>query len=238
MTISTTEPSALAIASALADERRLRILWALGDGRALPATRLAMEAGVSAPTASHHLARLVEAGLLETVPPPPHHGRNRFYRLAGPEVAALYEQLGAMAPRDPVRSLQPGTKAATIRAARTCYDHLAGRAGVAIMDALLERQALSLHDAGYALTDTGEALVGRLDIDVNELRSRRRPLIRTCVDWTEQRPHLAGALGNAVREQFVARAWIQPSPVDRAMIVTDAGRDGLRTWLGIKLDTN
>ena len=230
-----TPTTALSVAQALADERRLRILWALGDGRALPATRLAMEAGISPSTASTHLRRLVEAGLLVAVPPPPHHGRHRFYRLASPEVARLWEQLGAIAPQDTIRSLRAGTREAAIRSARTCYDHLAGQAGVALMDGLLERVYLVPHDAGYALSERGEAVLGQFGVDLGGLRSRRRPLIRTCIDWTEQRPHLAGALGNALRGEFERRGWMERSGIDRAIVVTEAGHAGLRDLLGVHL---
>src|SRR3954467_3829192 len=159
-----------ALASLLADPARCKVLLALDDGRALPASVLADEAGISRPTASSHLRKLTEAGLLvvET------HGRHRYYRLAGPEVGALLEHLVRLAPSRPVRSLREGTRAARLRSARTCYDHLAGRLGVQIMGSLLERQVLvggegrydprrdshdglssPGHDVRYELTDHG-----------------------------------------------------------------------------------
>src|ERR1700751_865838 len=134
-----------ALASLLADPARCKVLPALDDGRALPASVLADEAGVSRPTASSHLRKLTAAGLLTVET----HGRHRYYRLAGPEVGQLLEQLGRLAPTRPVSSLREGTRAARLRAARTCYDHVAGRLGVAVMGNLLERRALVGGDGRY-----------------------------------------------------------------------------------------
>src|SRR6266699_3752350 len=136
-----------AIASVLADPGRCRVLAALGDGRALPASMLAAEAGVAPSTASEHLSRLVRAGLLTVE----RHGRHRYFRLSGPHVADLLEALARVAPPSPVRSLREGTRAQALRSARTCYDHLAGRAGVAVMDALLEREFLEPDHFGQGL---------------------------------------------------------------------------------------
>src|SRR3954469_12685561 len=127
-----------ALASLLADPARCTVLLALDDGRALPASVLADEAGISRPTASSHLRKLTDAGMLAVET----HGRHRYYRLAGPEVAALLEQLVRLAPLRPVRSLREGTRAARLRSARTCYDHLAGRLGVQLMGSLLDRDVL------------------------------------------------------------------------------------------------
>src|SRR3954468_16772466 len=158
------------IGALLADGRRARILMALGDGRALPASVLAREAGVAASTTSEHLAKLVGAGLLVVEP----HGRHRYYRLAGPHVGDLLETLARLAPAAPVRSLRDGTQAQAVREARTCYDHLAGRLGTALMDGLIARGVLTGgdgrfdrrrargdrlsapgRDVDYRLTDTG-----------------------------------------------------------------------------------
>ncbi len=223
-------------AQAFGDKRRVRILMALLDGRSLPVTRLALEAGVAPSTASAHLKRLVDAELLTSMPPPPHHGHHRFYRLASREVAELCESFAALVPHQQVRSLQPGTREAAIRSARTCYDHVAGRLGVALMDALIEQDWLVPHDAGFALSDTGEVMVERFGVDLPALRAKKRPLIRDCVDWTEQRPHLSGGLGSALRDQFERRAWVMRSPADRSLIVTAQGRDGFRLWIGLEIE--
>lgn len=233
----TQERGIAAIAHAFGDEGRVRILMAPQDGRALPATRLAMEAGVSPSTASVHLRKLVEAGLLKEVPPPPHHGRHRFFTLASADVAELCESFSALVPPAPVRSLQPGTREAAIRAARTCYDHLAGRLSVAMMDALLTQQIVVPHDAGFAIGPKGETAFARFGVDLAALRAKKRPLIRHCTDWSEQQPHLSGGLGWALLEQFEHRGWIRRSPADRAVTVTAAGRSGFQSWIDLDIST-
>lgn len=235
-----------ALAALLADPARCKVLLALDDGRALPASVLADEAGVSRPTASSHLHKLTDAGLLSVQT----HGRHRYYRLAGPEVGALLEQLGRLAPARPVTSLREGTRAARLRSARTCYDHIAGRLGVQIMGSLIDREvlvggdghyhperdthdALSSpgHDVEYALTTTGRDFLTDIGI---ELPSGRRPLVRYCVDWTEQRHHLSGRLGRAVLDRSLSAGWLKRAPRGRALTVTDAGRTAFRETFGIE----
>lgn len=234
-----------AVASLLADPARCTVLLALDDGRALPASVLADEAGISRPTASSHLAKLTESALLSVET----HGRHRYYRLAGPEVGELLEHLVRLAPSRPVRSLREGTRAARLRSARTCYDHLAVRLGVQIMGSLLDRQvliggdgryepsrdghdALSSpgHEVHYELTDGGRPFL--VDIGI-ELPTGKRPLVRDCADWTEQRHHLSGALGRAVLDHLLAADWVKRVPRGRAIRVTDAGRAALANAFGI-----
>ncbi len=222
------------------------MLLAVSDGRALTATMLASEAGVAPSTASTHLAKLVGAGLLRVEA----HGRHRHYRIAGPEVGDLIEALTHLAPPIPVRSLRDGTRAHAIRRARTCYDHLAGQLGTDLMAALLDRQLLTAADrifcpqsrsgdplAGpgrdheYRLTPAGRAWID--DFKVTIAPSVRRPLIRYCVDWSEQRPHLAGALGAGLLTRLLELQWLQRSPTSRAVLLTDHGRSGLSRTLGL-----
>jgi DNA-binding transcriptional ArsR family regulator len=208
-----------AVAAALADPGRWRVLAALGDGRALPASTLAAEAGVAASTASEHLARLVDAGLLSVE----RHGRYRYFRLAGPDVGDLLEALARVAPPTPVRSLRDGTRAQALRFARTCYDHLAGRVGVAMMDALLRRGFLEAERPVDApVGGDRPAAAGRA--------------IRYCLDWSEQRPHLAGAVGATLTGRLLDLGWIRRADRGRAVHLSDQGRTGFATVLGVHLD--
>jgi DNA-binding transcriptional ArsR family regulator len=234
-----------ALAAVLADPTRCRVLAALGDGRALPASMLASEAGVAASTASEHLARLVDAGLLTVQ----RHGRHRYFRLAGPHVADLLEALARVAPPAAVRSLRDGTRAQALRSARTCYDHLAGRVGVTLMDSLLERRFLErdrvedglasgdrLSSPGrairYGLTEEGALFLEGFGVDLGALPPRR-PAIRYCVDWSEQRPHLAGAVGAALASRIFDLGWIRRAERGRAVHVTAPGRTGFAQVFGI-----
>jgi DNA-binding transcriptional ArsR family regulator len=235
-----------AVGALVADPGRCRILLALDDGRALPASRLAAEAGVTPATASSHLRKLTDAGLLvvET------HGRHRYHRLAGPAVAQLIETLGCLAPARPIRSLREDTRAGALRRARTCYDHLAGRLGVGLMGAFLDhgwldggdgtfdtqaadqdRPSAPGHDLDYALTSAGRAFLDEFRV---ELPPRRRT-VRYCVDWTEQRHHLAGGLGRGLLDRLTELDWIRAARGDRAVTVTAAGGDGLREVFGVSV---
>jgi DNA-binding transcriptional ArsR family regulator len=235
-----------AVARLFADSARCAVLLALDDGRARPASALAEEAGAGRSTASSHLTKLTEAGLLSVET----HGRHRYYRLAGPQVGELIEQLVRLAPARPVRSLREGTKAARLRSARTCYDHFAGRLGVKLMGSLLRQRVLTGgdglydptrdrsdalrspgHDVSYHLTNRGLMFLNGVSI---EIPSGKRPLIRYCVDWTEQRHHLSGALGRAILDRFVAAGWAVRVPRGRAVKVTPDGRTTLGDWFGIE----
>lgn len=238
-----------AVAGLLADRGRAQILLALGDGRALAASTLAIEAGVAASTASVHLAKLVDAGLLTVE----RHGRHRYYRLAGPQVGDLLEALARIAPPAPVRSLRQGTRAHAVRAGRTCYDHLAGQLGTAVMTALLECGVLTGGDGGfhpnrdghdrlsapgrgdvaYQLTASGRQRLADLGVDLT-VRTHR-PLLRYCVDWSEQRHHLAGALGAALLRRLEDLDWVRRAPHSRAVHLTDAGRAGLADAFSVRL---
>jgi len=233
-----------AVGALVADPTRARILLALGDGRALPASRLAGEAGVSAATTSGHLRKLADAGLLMVEA----HGRHRYYRLAGPDVERLIEALQRLAPAAPVRSLREGTRAQALRRARTCYDHLAGQVGAALMAAMLQRGYVTGgdgtfrpetasrdnrighgHDIDYQLSPEGQAFVTEFGVQLLS----RRPVVRYCVDWSEQRHHLAGGLGQGLLQRLLDLAWIRRSPAVRAVQITAAGHAGLTTTFGI-----
>jgi DNA-binding transcriptional ArsR family regulator len=228
-----------ALGAILAEPARARILLALGDGRALAASVLASEAGVAASTASGHLARLVQAGLLEVLP----QGRHRYYRLAGPHIGELLEALARVAPPAPVRSLRQGTRAEALRTARTCYDHLAGRLGVAIFAALLDsghvvggdgrhdpaaavedRLSARGRDLDYRLTPAGREALAAVGVDLPAPRRDGTLALRYCVDWSEQRHHLSGAAGRALAARLMELRWIRRADTGRAVFVTGAGR--------------
>jgi DNA-binding transcriptional ArsR family regulator len=238
-----------AVGALIGDRARARILLALGDGRALPASMLSDEAGIAASTASSHLAKLVAGGLLSVE----RHGRHRYFRLAGPHVADLIEALARLSPPAPVRSLRQGTSAQAVRFARTCYDHLAGVLGTGLMSALLERGALAGgegvfdphaadsdrlaapgFDLDYRLTPSGAEQLQAFGIDLRALPPRR-PLIRYCVDWSEQRHHLAGSLGAALTDRMFELGWVTRARRGRAVHVSDAGLEGLRETFGLEL---
>jgi len=220
-----------AIGALIGDPTRATILAALADGRALPAGELAARAGVAASTASAQLAQLVAGNLLSVEA----HGRHRYYRLAGPRVARLLETLAGFAPPRPVRSLREAQTATALRQARTCYDHLAGAVGVALTERLVEANLLALADHGYDVTAEGTVFFADLGIDLAPPGSRRRPLTRRCLDWTERRYHLAGALGAELARSFFERGWIVRASGSRAVRVTAAGRAALEQALGLAL---
>ena len=238
------------VGALVADPARARILLALGDGRALPASVLADEAGVAASTASAHLSKLVDGHLLTVE----RQGRHRYFALAGPSVASLIEALAQVAPAAPVRSMRQGTRAHAVRTARTCYDHLAGILGTQLMASLLERELLTGGDGlfdrrraehdrlsapgfdfDYRLTERGWEELTDFGIDFAALQSRPRPLIHYCVDWSEQRHHLAGSLGAALADRMFELDWVTRARRGRAVHVTDQGMAGLRDRFGLEL---
>jgi DNA-binding transcriptional ArsR family regulator len=235
-----------AIGALLADRGRCRMLLALDDGRALPASRLAAEAGITPATASSHLGKLLAAGLLTVEP----HGRNRYYRIAGPEVGKLIEILAQLAPAAPIRSLRQANRSEALREARTCYDHLAGRLGVALMSAMIasgylvggdgtfdpdrarrDKRTGYGHDVDYRLTPAGDTFLA----DLGVVLAPGRPVIRYCIDWSEQRHHLAGAPGRGLLTRLVELDWIRRAPDSRAVLVTDAGREHIEDAFSISL---
>jgi DNA-binding transcriptional ArsR family regulator len=217
------------IAALLADPARVAMLDALFDGRARSAGELARHARVTAPTASSHLRRLLDGGLVVVEA----QGRHRYYRLSGPPVAEAMEALSLIAPPRPVRSLRQSQQAQALRFARTCYDHLAGVVGVAVTGALLRQGALlPVAERDYELTPHGQRLLAGLAVEVDELRRRRRAFARHCLDWTERSPHLSGALGAALLERLLDLGWLARGRVPRGLVLTEAGRDGLVGVLG------
>ncbi|SCF10893.1 transcriptional regulator, ArsR family [Micromonospora coriariae] len=220
------------LAALLADGTRAGICLALLDGRAWTAGELARRAGVAPSTASDHLTRLVRGGLLVEE----RQGRHRYLRLAGPSVAQLIESLAGHAPSPPAPtgSLRASNASAAMAYARTCYDHLAGRLGVQMYDALLADGRLD-RASGLTLTPDGWAWAAGLGVPVDVLRAARRPVVRDCLDWTERRPHLAGALGAALCRHFAELGWTTRG-AGRAVRLTPTGRSALAATLNIPED--
>lgn len=212
-----------AAAALMADPSRAAVLVELTDGRALPPSELAEVAGVSRSTMSEHLAKLREAGFLAVE----RGGRNRYYRLAGPEVATAVEALSALAPRAEVRSLRQANRAGALGAARTCYGHLAGRLGVGITDALVDRGLVEREAEVFLLTDRGATFMADLGVE----RAPRAG--KSCNDWSERRPHLAGKLGVALTSRLFELDWVRRTDRPRAVEVTADGERELRKRLGI-----
>lgn len=225
-------PDLAAVAGLLANGTRAGFCLALLDGRAWTATELARHAGVAASTATEHLNMLVGGDLLVEE----RQGRHRYVRLADPHIAELIENLAALAPHraTPPQSLSTAGRRQALARARTCYDHLAGAVGVAITDAMTERGLLDW-EHGLRLTGDGTAWLGELGVTV--AADTRRPSVRSCLDWTERRPHLAGAVGAAMCRHAFDSGWITPIGTTRAVAVTAAGRHALRDRLGLSDDS-
>jgi DNA-binding transcriptional ArsR family regulator len=213
----------------MGDPTRAAFLTALAEGTALPASELAQRAGVGASTASLQLGKLVDGGLLEVA----RTGRHRYYRLADPTVAAAIESLAVLAPHRPASALKQAHVGSELQAARTCYDHLAGALGVSLLESLQRQRLLT---PKLEVTPKGAHRFAKLGIEVEELARGRRALTRACLDWTERRHHLAGALGAALATSFLERGWIERLPGSRAVRVTDSGRRALARQLAVHVD--
>jgi DNA-binding transcriptional ArsR family regulator len=226
------DPQIPRIANLLADPARARILWALIDGTMRPAGELAYAANVSAQSASGHLAKLVEGGLLNAQA----QGRHRYFRIASAEVAAVVESiasLGAATPSRTPRAPLPAHAPVQFLYARTCYGHLAGEMAVKVLDAMLKAKWLAADGKDFALTRPGEAQLASLGIDLEAARRPRRVLARACVDLTQRRPHLGGTLGDALLGLYVSRGWIVRQRRSRAVNITPKGYEGFRRAFGV-----
>jgi DNA-binding transcriptional ArsR family regulator len=229
------------VAAAVADQARAAILLALWDGRSRTAKELAYLARVSASTASGHLAKLVDLGLLAVTP----LGRNRYFRLASPLVGQMIEAMANVAadirPRNPRQHGDPA-----LRLARTCYDHLAGRLGVRLADALQAQGHIRLQDDGGEITGRGRDFFAGLGLRLDQGRpdkripgkrtSSKRIFCKPCLDWTERRPHLAGALGAALCRHCLDHGWVERLRDSRALRVTPEGERQFAELFAVVLD--
>ena len=227
------DPNIALIASLIADPARSAMLWALSDGRALAAGELSRLAHIAPATASAHLAKLVSADLLRVQ----RSGRHRYYSIAGPEVVRALETLATLDRTSVAGERQRGHSA--LRLARTCYDHLAGSAGVRITEALVAQSYMIEADAGYDVTTIGERWFSVIGISVPDGRKHamatRRHFTMACLDWSERRHHLAGKLGALLCVRALELAWFERRPGTRALRITSIGRRALRREFGIVL---
>ncbi len=208
---------------------RANMLAAMAGGQALTATELAMHAGVTPQTASSHLKKMMDANFIAVEK----QGRHRYYRLADPRVADALEPLAQLIPDGPVVHRKPSKILIELRESRMCYDHLAGVLGVAVADALKDRGFVTEDEQDFHPTHAGAEFFKGLDIDLDELKEKRRHFARRCLDWSERRPHVGGALGAALADAFIVKGWIERVADTRKVMLTDQGRDALISRLGI-----
>lgn len=211
-------PDIARIASLVGDPARANMLTALMGGTALTASELALEAGVSLPTASSHLSKLMEGGLLTLAS----QGRHRYYGLAGPQVAGMIEAITGVAAAVGPQRVRPGPRDAAMRVARVCYDHLAGEQAVAMLDRLVARQVLLRDDKEIRLGPSAASHFAAIDIDVES--KARRPVCRACLDWSVRRSHLAGTLGAAILDKILLEKWARREKDSRAVIFSPMGK--------------
>jgi DNA-binding transcriptional ArsR family regulator len=196
-------PSIAPVAALAGDPARANMLAALMSGKALTASELAHEAGVTVQTASSHLSKLEKGGLIDGVK----QGRHRYFKLANEDVAEMLEKMMGVAARAGHLRTRPGPTDVAMRKARVCYDHLAGEMGVALFDALLKSGRVALNGDVLRITRRGEAFFHEQGIDVEKLSRERRALCKTCLDWSQRRLHLAGGLGAALLDSFISAGW-------------------------------
>lgn len=219
-----------AVAELIGEPARAAILIALADGRALPAGEVARAAGISAQSASGHLAKLVVGGLLAVW----NEGRHRYYRMASPEVGHALEALGAIATHARAGGAERPPETRALYHARLCYDHLAGRVGVELADAFERSGLIRIEgEREFEVGPQGENGFAALGLDIATLRRTRRTFARRCLDWTERRPHLAGALGAALCARLIELEWVARMPKTRAVRVTHRGARELAERFGI-----
>ena len=224
-------PQIAEVAALVGDPARASMLCALLGGRALTATELSFAAGVSPQTTSGHLAKLSAANLLVQMK----QGRHRYYRLSGPQVGQMLEGIMSVAMNGPPRYQPKSRVDEQMRHARTCYDHFAGVLGVGLADAMTARDFVVLGDEGGEVTPAGLEFLAKLGVDLSAARAKRRVFCRPCLDWTERRPHIGGAVGAALAERCLDLKWVERMRDHRALVITPAGRRGFREFFDLSI---
>lgn len=222
-------PDIARIAALIGDPARANMLTALMSGKALTVSELAEEAGVTIQTASSHLSKLEEGGLLR----PRKQGRHKYFSLAGDEVAQVLEGLMGLAAGAGHLRRRTGPQDTQLRRARVCYNHLAGDMGTQLFDSLIARGFLTADAEELLLTDAGADFVARFEIDLDDLRRKRTPLCRECLDWSERRSHLAGSLGRAFLARFEELSWATRDPKTRVVVFSRTGVKEFEQLFGV-----
>jgi DNA-binding transcriptional ArsR family regulator len=227
-------PDFSTVAGLIGEPARAAIMAALLGGEAYPATMLAERAGVSPQTASSHLAKLAKAGLIKMV----RNGRYRLFRLGSPAVSDALEALNAISPEHAIVSLHQSDASAAMKLARMCYDHLAGYVGVAITEALSKRSVISARGRDFTITRKGASWLMEFGLDPEALSESRRKLATQCLDWSERRPHVGGALGAGLAGRMIELGWFVRNRSNRSLKITSDGRRALDRTFGIALAPN
>jgi len=224
-------PNMAEIGSLLGETSRATMLASMMDGRFHTASELAYMAAIKPQTASFHLAKLVEGKLVRVEK----QGRHRYFQLAGEEIAQLLESFLAISPPPEVRSLKQSSQMKLLQDARTCYDHLAGKLGVQLTESLLNAGFLKLEVKQFLITAEGAQFFMDFGLDLDDLKRKRRSFSHACLDWSERRYHLAGALGEGMLTHFLSLGWVTRVPSIRAIKVTEKGRAGFKEVFKIEI---
>ncbi len=217
-------PNMAEVAALLGERSRATILASMMDGRFHTASELAYMAAIKPQTASFHLAKLVEGKLIKVEK----QGRHRYFQLAGEDIARFLESFLVISPPPEVRSLKQSSQMKLLQDARTCYDHLAGKLGVQLTESMVDAGYLKLEDKQFILTDEGTLFFTTFGVDLAALKRKRRSFSPACLDWSERRYHLAGALGNGLLNQLLNLGWLTRVPSIRAIKVTEKGKRGFK----------
>ncbi|MDF2036881.1 winged helix-turn-helix domain-containing protein [Cytobacillus oceanisediminis] len=220
------------VASLVSEPSRAAILTVLLDGRYHTVNELAQMARIKPQTASFHLKKMLDAQVVTAEK----QGRHRYYGILNQEVAQVMESFLSIAPPVEVKSFHHASEDKAIRLARTCYDHLAGNLGVQLTESLKSKGYITEENDTFSVTEDGKAFFHSMQIDLTSLKNKRRSFSHKCLDWSERRHHLAGALGNAILEKLLERNWIQRIPKTRAIKITTHGMKGLKETFAIELD--
>ncbi|EHS59338.1 ArsR/SmtB family transcription factor [Paenibacillus sp. Aloe-11] len=226
-----TKSNVAMIASLVSEPSRAAILTVLLDGRFHTASELAHMAGIKPQTASFHLSKMTDAQVVTV----DKQGRHRYFGIQNPEVARVMESLLSIAPPVQIKSFKQASENEAIRLARTCYDHLAGHLGVQIMDSLINKGMLSEDQDGLYITERGETFFADFQVNLTQIKQRRRSFSHKCLDWSERRHHLAGALGSALLDRLLTLHWIERLPTTRAIRITTDGKRGFKEVFSIDI---